>query len=254
MGEPITVLNFDHVYEEQDFYRKEKYTWIDLTDVSGVNGYCDSHAMAVLRKRLRQRPHARIHFIDSGNYHYVTYLLLEYIREPFALVLFDHHTDMQQPLFEELLSCGCWVRRTLEEHKYLQEVIMIGLEKRQLEAIDPAYRKRITAYSRQTVEESDVWEEFAARHIHYPVYISIDKDVIDTGEAATNWDQGGLTLKQLNEVYGKICRNHRVLGIDVCGESADYLGMLERFEADNSKNNQANEKILHMIEEKTFSS
>lgn len=40
----------------------------------------------------------------------------------------------------------------------------------------------------------------------------------------TNWDQGVLTLEQLNEVYGKICRNH-----------------------------EANEKILAMIEKKTFS-
>lgn len=253
MGEPITVLNFDHVYEEQDFYKKERYTWIDLTDLSGVRGYCDSHAMTVLRQRLDQRPHSRIHFIDSGNYHYVTYLLLESVREPFALVLFDHHTDMQPSLFEGLLSCGCWVKQVMDEHPFLKEVIMIGMEESQLERLEAPYRKRITAYSRQLVEGGSLWEEFAQNNIHYPVYISIDKDVIDDREVRTNWDQGVLTLEQLNEVYGKICRNHRVLGIDVCGECEDYLGMLERFEEDNARNNEANEKILAMIEKKTFS-
>ena len=36
-----------------------------------------------------------IHFLDSGNYHYVTGIMTEQIKQGFSLILFDHHTDMQ---------------------------------------------------------------------------------------------------------------------------------------------------------------
>ena len=47
-----------------------------------------------------------IHFIDNGNYHYLTKLWIEKIDEPFILVVFDHHSDMQKPLYQDFLSCG----------------------------------------------------------------------------------------------------------------------------------------------------
>ena len=30
------------------------------------------------------------------------------IKKPFSLVLFDHHTDMLQPMIHDLTSCGSW--------------------------------------------------------------------------------------------------------------------------------------------------
>lgn len=33
-----------------------------------------------------------IHFLDSGNYHYVTKLWLDQVKEPFDLLVLDHHT------------------------------------------------------------------------------------------------------------------------------------------------------------------
>ena len=47
-----------------------------------------------------------IHFLDSGNYHYVTKLWLDQVKEPFDLLVLDHHTDLQQPMFGDILSCG----------------------------------------------------------------------------------------------------------------------------------------------------
>ena len=40
----VVLMNFTHVYEQESFYKKEPHCWIDLTDLEGVNGYCDENA------------------------------------------------------------------------------------------------------------------------------------------------------------------------------------------------------------------
>ena len=47
-----------------------------------------------IKRALNRRKNKGITFIGSGNYHYVSHLLLEEINKPFTLILFDHHTDM----------------------------------------------------------------------------------------------------------------------------------------------------------------
>ena len=51
-----------------------------------------------------------------------------------------------------------------------------------------------------------------------PVYISIDKDVLDESISETNWSQGHMKLGTLEHMLGIIIRNQKVLGIDICGE------------------------------------
>ena len=65
-------------------------------------------------------------FLDSGNYHYLTKLWLELVKEPFELLVFDHHTDMQRPAFGGILSCGGWIREALETNENLKHVILVG--------------------------------------------------------------------------------------------------------------------------------
>ena len=53
-----------------------------------------------------------IHFIDSGDYHYISKIMTDFIKEPFTLVLIDHHTDMQDAsLGGDILSCGNWAKK-----------------------------------------------------------------------------------------------------------------------------------------------
>ena len=51
-------------------------------------------------------------------------------------------------------------------------------------------------------------------------HISIDKDALAPAYAATNWDQGSLTLDALKECISALAANHKILGIDICGERA----------------------------------
>ena len=58
----------------------------------------------------------------GGNYHYVTKFLTD--MEPFSLVMNDHHTDMQQPLFPQLTSCENWAADVLRDNPFLEKLLL----------------------------------------------------------------------------------------------------------------------------------
>ena len=49
------------------------------------------------------------------------------------------------------------------------------------------------------------------------IYLSIDKDVLAKKFVKTNWDQGEMTLPQLEDILRDLCTNHKVIGMDLCG-------------------------------------
>lgn len=115
----VSVLNFTGVYERESFYKDGDCEWIDCSDLSGVNGFCDEASMEEIEARISGLS-GWIHFIDGGNFHYLSYLMVRKIREPFTLVVFDHHTDMKPSIFAGILSCGCWIKRALDDQPYLK--------------------------------------------------------------------------------------------------------------------------------------
>ena len=78
------ILDFSHVYpvdagnDENGLYR------VDLSDIPGTDMYCTPEAAEEIRRRLSFCGPDGIHFIDSGNYHYVTGFFLEKIPSPFT--------------------------------------------------------------------------------------------------------------------------------------------------------------------------
>ena len=127
----IAVFAFTRAYEEQEFYKRlEQEGWEAVLtaceNLEGTNCYCGEAAAEALRERIQAFGLSGIHFLDSGNYHYVSRLWLEQAEEPFDLLVFDHHTDMQEPAFGGILSCGGWVRAALEELPLLRQVYLAG--------------------------------------------------------------------------------------------------------------------------------
>ena len=45
---------------------KEQGTWLDMTDLKGVNCYCTEEAGEIIRQRIRKFRGEGIHFLDSG--------------------------------------------------------------------------------------------------------------------------------------------------------------------------------------------
>ena len=103
----VVLMNFSGIYETESFYEtvpQENRIWLDCRTIPGTNCYCDEEGERELKERMEPLGAEGIHFLDSGNYHYVTKLWLDQVKEPFDLLVLDHHTDLQQPMFGDILS------------------------------------------------------------------------------------------------------------------------------------------------------
>ncbi len=182
------VCSFSGVYEGRKM--TDGADIIDLTDIDGCGMYVDTHAEAVILSRIKDYAPGGLHFIDNGNYHYMTRLFLSFAGEEFDLVVFDHHTDDQPPAFDMLKSCGSWVYDIRRENSYLRDYLLI-----------------------QNKEDVSLLKESRR-----PLYISVDKDVLSEEVLRTNWDQGDMTAEEFFEIFGGLIKNRLILGIDICGE------------------------------------
>ena len=250
----IVITNFSGIYKNQNFYKnyaEEEISWTELSDLSGCNCYCDAEASDRIRKEIQAFTGKGLHFIDSGNYHYMTRLWLEKLQIPFRLLVFDNHTDMQPPAFGGLLSCGGWIAASLEELPLLQEVILVGPDEEAYTQVEPDLQQKVLFLSREklstmTAEEKEGFFNNLSEDL--PLYVSVDKDVLCKGDASTTWSQGDMHLSELMSFLELVLERQNILGMDVCGE-CDMDSCSEDF-----LNDHANEAILRLWEKMQKSS
>lgn len=186
----ITIQNFSNVYSEQPFMDKlhnlavkdgtgDKICWSDCSQIVGTDCYCDDCAIEEIKKLMNESSSTaqnaariesktpEIHFFDNGNYHYMSKLWTDRVTVPFTLVVFDHHPDMQPPRFGDILSCGGWVKKVLEENKFVQNVVIIGVADHlieELQADETAefanYKDRVTFIHESEIRE---WQARSTR-------------------------------------------------------------------------------------------
>ena len=248
------IMNFSGIYKNQNFYKdhaEKEIFWTELSDLSGCNCYCDAEASDRIRKEIQAFTGNGIHFIDSGNYHYMTRLWLEKLQIPFRLLVFDNHTDMQPPAFGGLLSCGGWIAVSLEELPLLQEVILVGPDEEAYTQVESDLQQKVLFLSREklstmTAEEKEGFFNNLSEDL--PLYVSVDKDVLCKGDASTTWSQGDMLLSELMSFLELVLERQNILGMDVCGE-CDMDSCSEDF-----LNDHANEAILRLWEKMQKSS
>ena len=219
--------------------------WLDCTKIVGTDCYCDDDAIKEINESIdnaecdiENRGNSTnvptIHFFDNGNYHYMSKLWTDRVQEPFTLIVFDHHPDMQPPRFGGILSCGGWVKEVLDNNKFIQSVIIIGVKDELVETVREELSQsgqanileKVTFIkeSELSILSSLICSDFV--NVLSPnLYISIDKDALSPTYAATNWDQGSLTLDALKDCITALTTGRRILGVDICGERAhDFEG------------------------------
>ncbi len=183
---------------------------IDIADIEGTNCYLREEAKPEIRN-LISRAHVRgVHFIGSGNYHYISYFFLEQITEDFSLLLIDNHTDTQGAAFGNILSCGSWAGEAINNLEHLKSVYILGADPVHIREAEPLPEN---TYIIENIEE-------ISRVL--PLYISIDKDVLSEEYAITDWDQGNMSLGELIGSLTKLIK-YKILGIDICGDSKSLL-------------------------------
>ena len=282
----ITVQDFTGVYAEQAFMQELRATaetskdvrWLDCTKIVGTDCYCDDDAIkeinelidnaesnskcecdSIIENRGNFTSAPDIHFFDNGNYHYMSKLWTDRVQEPFTLIVFDHHPDMQPPRFGGILSCGGWVKEVLDNNKFIQNAIIIGVKNELVETIreelsqsgESSILEKVTFIkeSELSILSSLICSDFV--NVLSPnLYISIDKDALSPSYAVTNWDQSSLTLDALKNCITALTTNRKILGIDICGERAhDFEGDEHHTiqEAD-TLNSELNRKLVEFLQ------
>ena len=243
----VTVCDFTKVYESQPFMEGLRHSgevkWIECADIPGTDCYCDDEAVKTIRRRIADAGITvadGIHFFDNGNYHYMSKIWTDMVQEPFSLVVFDHHPDMQEPRFGNILSCGGWVKKVLEENNSIDNVVIIGVADHLVDEIreelsqagDASILDKVTFIRESelptvTLEGRSPDRVYSTLHIPHstPVYLSIDKDALSPAYTATNWDQGSLDVATLKKIIAGLAASHKIIGVDICGERAsDFAG------------------------------
>ena len=211
MNRRVLLTDFSRVYANEgfvDFLEREALPFdrIDLSDIEGTACYCDENAAAEIAARLqdaRAESLPKVRWIDSGDYHYMSYLLSLLEKEPFHLVLLDNHPDNQEPAFGGILSCGSWVKALRERNPLVRDILTIG----------PEGCPR------------GIPEGWLAARKGERVYVSLDKDVMDRPWARTDWSQGTFSLDQVKEMLREIFGSGmEVAAVDICGELTEGKG------------------------------
>ena len=253
-------------------------------------------------ERLQQRPRhsgpqPEIFFVGSGDYHHLTPAFLSDLPEPVSLIHFDNHPDWVH--FAPRRHCGSWVNQALKLPN-IQRIVTLGpcsddLQNPQLKGGNlSALRRGVLQLFPWQHPPSKVWGRVGdgAGHqqqenlLHWrnlaeldwpmflqqmiaslptdAVWITIDKDVLASEDAATNWDQGGMRLSHLLHAIRVLAAGKRIIGIDICGEYAPpaFSNAFKRWEAksdqppaerwseaDLLRNAATNQALIELFEE-----
>ena len=198
----------------------------DLFDQELLDDSCLLHRMMInwqtlkaISRRLPAKKEGMILYYGSGDYHYLTLANLLSVDQAYTLVVLDHHIDAGALLFPELISCGSWLADLMRVSRSLQHVYVLGPEStcqyahKPLASLD---NSRLTCIEETKLQYSH-WADLRQLLSGQTVYVSIDGDVLDKDDLATNWDQGHVRLTQLCDMLQTILTPHQLLGADMCG-------------------------------------
>ncbi len=191
-GQPvIEIINLSGMYDHYDLSRFEDVLIRDLKGLTGTKLYVDEEGERSISRSLGSP--TGIHLIDIGDYHYITRLYLSKVNEAFDLLVLDNHRDDQEPRFPGLRSCGSWIRDSLD------------LMSETLSSVKLIRGDGSVGFLKGSFDKDK------------PLYISIDKDILDKKECPTNWDQGDLSLSDIIAVLGSEIKDRELIGIDISG-------------------------------------
>ena len=189
--------------------------------------------------------HAPIVFLGSGDFHHLTYLLIERLRSlgtSIQVVVFDNHPDNMRYLFG--IHCGSWVWH-VSRLPFVTRVHVVGITSNDVEGghlwenhLAPLYSGKVRYWCVQRnlrvmryagIRHSQSFPSVASMLAQFietltaapePVYLSIDKDVLAHDVVETNWDQGVMRLEELASAIAMM--RGKVVAADVTGDVSSY--------------------------------
>jgi arginase family enzyme len=187
----------------------------------------------------------RVVFMGSGDFHHVSYLLIERLRRrgaPVQIVVFDNHPDNMRYPFG--IHCGSWVWH-VSRLPFVARVVVVGITSTDVAAgrlwenhLVPLYSGKVVYFcvergvdalrrigvrrARSYPSTAAMLRGLASALAAWPesIYLSIDKDVLAPEVVQTNWDQGVMQLQEMTSAIRSL--RDRVVGADVVGDVSLY--------------------------------
>jgi hypothetical protein len=238
--------------------------------------------MSELRRLQSAIEPADIVFMGSGDFHHVSLLLIERLSTPVQVVVLDNHPDNMRYPFG--IHCGSWVSH-VAKLPFVARVHVLGITSSDVEGahvienhLAPLRSGKVVYWcvgrnlralgrfgvrnSRSFASVSEMLDRFSVEIEQTPVYLSIDKDVLASDVVQTNWDQGVMTLEELESAIGLV--RGRLIGGDVVGDVSSYryrsrfkrlLSGLDRqpeipaasLEAMQTRQHEVNQRLLSLL-------
>jgi arginase family enzyme len=187
-------------------------------------------------------------YVGSGDFHHVSLALLRRLRTPFNLLVIDNHPDWMTRV--PLMHCGTWLAHAARL-PLVQSIYHVGgnvdfdngfrwlapwrrLRSGQLNVF-PAVRRwqrwpwrgvqtpplRFQATQPMLPERiEELLRPHCAELARWPLYVSLDKDVMNAADAPVNWDSGHLCVGEVCTILEAFFRaaGERLAGMDVVGD------------------------------------
>ena len=197
---------------------------------------------------LPPTPDPVLTLFGSGDFHHVSLALLRRLPGPFNLLVLDKHPDWMRGI--PFLHCGTWlyhaarlpqVRHVFHVggeldfdngYRRLAPWPLLGSGKvRVFPAVRTFRRGRWAGIANRPVRPEPEAETTAA-HLaglvvphteelaRWPLYVSVDKDVLVAADAAVNWDSGCLRLREAGLILCAFvtAARGRLAGMDLLGD------------------------------------
>jgi len=243
------ILDLDNSVANQPELGKEVKRKHDLTEWGPkIRMGCAYWRFSSFARNVPNSDRPRLSFIGSGDFHHVTLALLKKIQEPFHLVILDKHPDWVKLM--PIMHCGTWLSHALklpqvknvyhfggdlDFDNFLQNLAPRGALKSGRVKVFPSHRtytkgfwKKISHQplrpdaAKSCTDENikELLKPHAEELSKYPLYISVDKDVMRVGDSVVNWDSGLLRLKEIELLISNLIEinGQPLVGADIVGD------------------------------------
>jgi len=306
LSDSIRILNFDDsVVKQKRLSQQFCPAIIDLKEIGPASRLWFNEVTSRRIKRfLYPQFKNAITLIGSGDFHHVSSLLIEQFQEPIGVIIFDHHPDwnMLPPRF----GCGSWVTNILRKDNVKKIILLgvssgdissfwvqsgnLNFLKGNRVEIYPYQHGPTVTFLKNVPDNVSIriergifhnkiyWDELKNRNLRYfiprlidrletkKVYVSIDKDCLNSENSLTNWEEGSFTLDELLVMLKLIKESLDIVGLDITGDYSipqvnnkfkaicslldhpkQYSAKGKSASSINAINEQANLKIIELL-------
>ena len=244
----VTLFKTYEQDESPRVYEKGYGQVLDLSKTAGIHLMSSWETLKEIKTQMDCQQVGPLSYLGEGGNHHLSLCGMMRIKEPFTLIVFDHHNDATPFPDSHYSSCGSWIQDAFSHIKTLKKAFIIGVSEEN--ASQPTLKKElpITMLTAEAFSSSQITNLIETIPTE-TLYVSIDRDVFHINEVETSWDQGSLSLREGSIALERIIKGKKVIGGDICGDIKwEYLSSTGReYQKTREKSVEMNKQLFRIL-------